>query len=67
MVWPKDEAGMTVDAGNQQATLLKTKVSRHKHICRNTFIHLPICVGVEIGVPGHWIGTGDPSARLEGG
>lgn len=26
-----------------------------------------ICAGVEIGVPGPWIGTGDPSARLEGG
>ncbi len=30
-------------------------------------MYSPICAGVETGVPGPWMGAGDPSARLEGG
>lgn len=40
VVWPKDEAGMTVET---------------------------IGAGVEIGVPGPWIGAGDIRARVVGG
>lgn len=37
---------------------------------QNAFLNLPVCAGAEIGVPGPWLGAGDPiepRTRFEGG
>lgn len=68
MVWPKDEAGTTVETeiiksvSSKVISVSPTVDHLQKH---NTFLYIPMGAGVEMGVPGLW--AGEPSGRVQGG
>lgn len=65
VVWPKLGAEMPVETESQRASI--NTGEQQQRPCGKKTGSLPVCAGVEMGVPGPWIEAGVPSAKLEGG